>query len=64
MASPPGSAAQAAWSAVQKRFVEQLPQLILVVAKYVEADSFRLHSYAPSPLGLFTGVERATVSTS
>jgi peptide/nickel transport system substrate-binding protein len=58
VASPNGRPARAAWAAVQKRFVEELPQIILVVARYLEGDSSKMVGYRGSSLGLFLGVER------
>lgn len=56
------ASADTAWTEVQKVFVETLPQIIVVVARYLEADSSRLHGYKPSALGYFLGAAGATVS--
>jgi peptide/nickel transport system substrate-binding protein len=60
VAAGTGPAANRAWEKVQKLFVADLPQIIVAVARYLEADNKRLQGYKPSPLGYFLDVANAT----
>lgn len=57
---PDGPEAKAAWAAVQKRWVEVLPQINIVTARFIEANK-HLSGYEPSELAMLENLKYASV---